>query len=291
MVSDAPTLQRVLSDSALLAGRSVSEWQLRPSAERALWISVATEEKFEAWAVARRLVDKTGRWPVITNEYSGIRAAAPGREGCSDAARLAAGRAALNEIREMVALQWGPVVVEERLTFELNRMRVGDGVAPTRDEVLTALPEAVSLERLDRWLMDWEERQHPTAGREDDGRLEWHEVLANGPLELHFVPSATSGRSLAYMPFWAEEGVPGATPERLAAIADAWNVRYGAELVGHWGTILWFTVNAPPQTLEQAWTLATEQGLIAPDTLNSTPIRQLARALIGREQWMLHCRP
>jgi hypothetical protein len=291
MVSDAEALRRVLAGSALLAGRSVNESRLRPSLECDLWISVTTGEKFEAWAEARRLVDQTGRWPVITNEYSVIRAAPPGRENCLDAEKLAAGDAALSEIREIVALKWGPVVVEDSLTFQLNRMRVGDGAAPTREQVLAALPETVSREHLDRWLMDWEERQHPTTGQEDEGRLTWHEVLAKEPLELHFIPAATSGGSLAYMPFWAEDGVPGATPDRLAAIADAWNVRYGAELVAHWGTVLWFAVDDPPQTLEQAWTLATEQGLIAPDTLNSITIRQLARALIARRQWMLHCRP
>ena len=61
----------------------------------------------------------------------------------------------------------------------------------------------------------------------------------------------------------------------------------------NWGTMLQFVVARPPRTLEQAWTLALQQHLVARDTLTGpgVPFRDHARTLIARPTWFLHCRP
>ena len=106
-----------------------------------------------------------------------------------------------------------------------------------------------------------------------------------------FLPVGSGPETLNYLEFWGEQAVPGSSANRLIAIFEYWRERYDAELIAHFGTILLFVVGRPPNNLEDAWNLAVQQRLIAPDTQSSYAIRQLARALIRRPTWMLHSRP
>jgi hypothetical protein len=85
-------------------------------------------------------------------------------------------------------------------------------------------------------------------------------------------------------------------PDGLAgviAVARHWRTKYGAELVANWGTMLQFHVNRPPTTIKDAFDLAHEQAVLAPDTtiLPNVSLRDHARALLGRTEWFLHERP
>lgn len=72
-----------------------------------------------------------------------------------------------------------------------------------------------------------------------------------------------------------------------------WQHRYGAELVCNDGTLLQRVVERPPQTPDDAFALAAQQYDLARDTLTLplVSLREHARALIGRRQWLLHSRP
>lgn len=150
-------------------------------------------------------------------------------------------------------------------------------------------PSVIDLER---WLLDWEEAHATTPGPEMAEHNDWFEP-DEGEAHLLFLPTSSSAESLAYLEFWAEDGVAGASTARLVAILRSWNERFGAELIAHWGTMLQFNVANPPDTLDAAWEIATEIDLIAPST-NELPgivVRDAARTLWRRRTWFLHERP
>lgn len=297
VIETAQQLSQLLTGTPL-AGRTVEGRRLWPSEQRVFWVDIEYAEMMAAWSAARGLLESTGRWPVVGTEYAEARppdltSALTNPRSAPPAEIVAAGQQAATAIRERILETQGPLTVADHLTFQLNRMRVGDGIAPTREQVLSTLPARMPFDELDRWLMDWEERQLPTSGSEDGGHLSWFEPRGSDQIQLLFPPAPSSGTALLGVAYFGEQGWPGATPQNITAIVDAWAARYGAELVANWGTMLQFIVARPPQTLEQAWPLAVEQYLVGPDTFHGpgVTIRGHARALIDRPDWFLHARP
>jgi hypothetical protein len=246
----------------------------------------------EAWSVGREIVDQTRRWPVVVEVFAhgpviDLRAR---RRDMDKEAKRAAGKRALAAMRESSAARNpGPLVT--RLEYQLNCTRRRCGGAPSPVEVLAALPQDAQEDEVDRWLMAWEEARKPTTGPEGGEHLRWFSLVRRAALT--FFPTDSGPETLAYTGGWIAEGAPGATLDRLIAIIEYREERYGAELVANWGTMLEFTVARPPLTLDEAWPLALEQVVVAPDTIHGPvlPIRAHARALIQRSTWFLHARP
>ncbi len=141
-------------------------------------------------------------------------------------------------------------------------------------------------------MFNWEEQRVPSQAPELADLDDW---FAPGQDECHllFLPTSNGAEALAYLEFYAEDSVAGASTERLIAVLDSWNTRFGAELVAHWGTMLQFIAERPPESLPIAFELAAEQDLIAPCT-NALPgqtVRDFARVLWRRPTWFLHERP
>jgi hypothetical protein len=290
VVDDAKTLADLLRGTPL-EGRSIDVWEMA-DAEVAFALPITEDECLTAWRSARALVDDIGRWPLVANAYpkgrrSTLSVAQDFRSGDGPTV-ISRGEQAISAIRECVKSQRPPFPLAKRLTFQLNNTRARCGTAPEPDEVLAALPNDVSDLELDKWLLEWEEQRQPTVGREDYGAPLW---FFDKGSPLAFFPITSGAEILSYLDFWGEQAVPGLTPERLLAILESWRVRFDAELFAHWGTMLSLVVGRPPATLEEAWALASEQDLIAPDTTRSRTIRGLARALIGHPTWLLHSRP
>ena len=290
MVDDAKALADLLR-GVPLEGRSIDVWEME-GAETAFAIPIAEDECLSTWRSARALLDDIGRWPLVVNAYPKGR-----RSNLSVAQRfwsadrptvVARGEQAISAVRECVDSRWPPFPLAERLTFQLNNTRARCGAAPDADEVRAALPNDVSDLALERWLFEWEEQRQPTVACEDYGVRLW---FFDKGSPLTFFPISSGAEILNYLEFWGEQAVPGLTGERLTAILEYWRVRFDAELFAHWGTMLSLVVGRPPATLEEAWVLASEQDLIAPDTTRSRTIRGLARALIGHPTWLLHSRP
>jgi hypothetical protein len=138
-----------------------------------------------------------------------------------------------------------------------------------------------------RLVPDAEDRASQNAG---STYLEWFEPT-DMDVAVILLPTPHGWHAPAYLSFFGAEGPGGA--EKLVAILRLWHDRHGAELLAHYGTMLEFVVDRPPQTIDEAWQLAREQVLIAPCTTapRGVPLRQHARALIGRSTWFLHERP
>ena len=280
--------------STPLAGRDIHTMAFAEG-EVLFGIRFDEDELMACWAAGRALVDRTGRWPVVANHW-GTAASIDlrGREPPNgEQGPVHEGEWALADIRAAIAADWKD---EEWGSFRYwLEMNLADtkrkyGVAPDEAQVLAALPDDADETALERWLMDWEDENCPPAARPDDGYLEW---FSDQEPMLLFPPTAYGPETLAYHGFFAENEIQGATIERLIEILEFWQLRYGAELVANWGTMLGFTVSRPPQTIDDAWTLAVDQDTIAGDTIGrpGVTLRDHARVLVGRNAWFLHCRP
>lgn len=181
--------------------------------------------------------------------------------------------------REWEAENW-----DEILSWQLDNTRRRVGRIP--EDFGRPDPDQLALERR---LLAWEEDQAPTKGREDGGHIDW--FTPDDPCSLLLLPITQPEHAVAYVSFYGADGEGG--HERLIAILRSWRERFGAHLVANWGTMLQFLVVRPPRTLEAAFALAVEQSLVAPSTLSlpGVTVRDHARALLDRGEWLLHERP
>ena len=299
MPDDAAALTQLLADTAL-AGREVHSFELPRCGEIVHAVRLNPDRVLAEWAIARALLDQTGRWPAAVTSWAPAVDVLTARTFLMDqsddrpapavisqqAARLT-GAEALAAIR---AEQWAEPLTEDMVDWHLSVTQARCGASP---DVAAAMSSGATERELDRWLFDWEEERLPTVRPEHASDDDWFLPSAEEDCCLLFLPRPVTAEALAYLEFYAEEGVAGASAERLVAVLASWQQRFGAELVAHWGTMLQFTVARPPNTLEQAWDLAGELDLIAPCT-NALPgivLRDSARTLWRRETWFLHERP
>lgn len=298
-MSDADEVAGLLRGS-ILEGRTVSSISIPGEPNPALTIPCRPDEVLPAWRCVRDVLEQTGRWPVVAAGWAGPvgpdlfnRFPFDHGAGGDTSVRGIVARADTIDPREVIADlargddEWD--VSDHLESFELVGTRVVVGDAPSADEVTRALGGRPTHAELDRWLLDWEEAHGPTR-LEAPTHLEWFEPTGMDVAVL-LLPTMHSWHVPAYMSFFGAEGPGGA--EKLIAVLRSWHERHGAELVAHYGTMLEFVVSRPPRTLEDAWRLAREQELVAPctTTLPGIPLRQHARALIGRSTWFLHERP
>jgi hypothetical protein len=276
-----------LLHGTILGDRPVRVFRLSESDECFFGVDIAEAELMSAWKVCRSLLDNTERWPLAAGSIP--RARRPGVRPRPGSMPVERGREAIDAIYAARAQNWPLEPLSERLEYTLNSTRALYGDAPSADEVLSELAANSSDETLDRWLLAWEEQRRP----QPDARRYWHlDWFFDDGTPLMFLPARSGAETLAYLDFWGEQVTPGVTGERLATILEYWEGSYGAELVANWGTMLQFTVARPPATLDQAWELACDQVLIAPDTPGRPgTIREHARALVNRPTWFLHSRP
>ncbi len=264
MSLDDPSFELLLRGTRL-AGREIRNVALDAWGRAGFAVDAVPGELLDDWRAGRALRDQTGRWPALSNSipsgHPWEHSVHPelyvpdGVATASDEDAVAAGRDAVAAVQACRAQQWPPEPLEQRLEYLLSAWRWERvGATPDRNEVLPALSADAPKRDVERWFMDWEERRGPTTGHADGIYLRWFE----DPAWLLFLPFGSGAETVAALSFWGQE-LPGATPERLVAIVESWNRRYGAELVANWGTMLQFVVTRPPQTLEKAFELAIEQ--------------------------------
>ena len=223
------------------------------------------------------------------------------------AARDLVGRQALDELwgaRRTLEEKWSreaPWLTDDRLAWQLEATQKRCGRAPTAEDVLAALKDE-TRERF-RWsgpvgtpvevelefeLFHWEEQHCPTTAPELPDLDDWFP----GPDPyLLLMPTPRGPESVAYMSSWfVYGGVAALTYDRMVALLNWWQERYGAELVANWGTMLQFVVHRPPETLDEAWDLAVDIDLIGPSS-GFPHVRDHARFLWQRPTWFIHNHP
>jgi hypothetical protein len=312
MVQDASELAALLAGGPL-DSRPVYTIELSRSDETVMTVPVDAQDLTRQWTHARSLLADTGRWPIAAGMFWSRPRLPPSRETfwldprdqrphpatTIAAAKELDGQRALEEIwRARRNWDW-----RDRLDWQLEATRKRCGSAPEPQTVLDALTDqrraryrwsgpvgSPSELELEFFLLEWEEQHTPTRSPENPDRDDWF-TRAPAP-HLLFLPTRHGPETLAYQTIYAaDDGVRGATYERLIAILTTWETRYGAELVANWGTMLQFTVSRPPDTLQQAWELAVDIDLIGPNSGPEPHQRDNARYLWRRPTWFVHCRP
>lgn len=302
MIDDPDDLAAMLDGP--LSGREVVSLDL-PGTSRPVLAAVGDPgDVMGDWRAARALVPRTFRWPVVVEgRITGATTAEdfildlPWRPISQILLDTHASPADADRAGALFDVPGAAVSLDRRVGWHLDRTRERCGTAPTPAELAAGLgladPEAANEDDAERWLLAWEERHVPTVEPETGRWNEWHEIGPEPGCVLLFMPPDDGPRVLAYLGFWAEEGIAGMSAARLIRILDHWSSRYGAELVAHWGTMLQFSVAEPPGTLEEALALAAEHHAVAPCTtiLPGMTRRDHARVLWKRTRWFLHERP
>jgi hypothetical protein len=297
MLSDPASVAAALDGSAL-SGRAVTILPVPSTDDVAFAVACEVSEVLSAWRSARDLVSRTGRWPVVAVAWNGldelfIRFPFDNGSGADTSVAGIVSRAdrldPVDVLADLAAQDDRWDAYEYLEPFEIPNTEQAVGSSPSAAEVRAALGPAPSRAELDSWLLEWEQSRGGTVASRT-AHLEWFEPDGLA-LWLVLLPTTRSWEVPAYISFYGAEGEGGA--ERLVAVIRSWHGRYGAELVAHFGTMLEFSVGRPPLSLQEAWQLAREQELIAPCTtaLQGVPLRQHARALVGRGTWFLHERP
>ncbi|MEW5837314.1 MAG: DUF4253 domain-containing protein [Pseudomonadota bacterium] len=261
MIDSIKELSALLRGSAL-SERQMAELPILQTPEKALAIQIYPGELQAAWQALRNLLDATQRWPVAVR---------PTPSGNT----------------------WAEWLFEEDF-FNRFFYEEAESTADISPQGVLAASMGVDvpafLTRLGREFdeADPEAADH-VADSEDDDRIDYQQ-WSDDALAILLLPSPHPWDALAYLHYF------GASPrgsEHYIALGRAWQQRYGAELVAHYGTLLQSRVSRLPTTLEEAMQLAREHDLFAPDTLArpGVSLYNHARYLLGHEQWLLHCRP
>lgn len=290
--------------------RALVELPILDSGESAYGYMLEIGEVEKCWRAARALLDKTGRWPVVTMFYGpgggpaqeidaeGIFSRfyyeeAPDSDDVSPRGLIAAAddvdldgfiarKRAHDEERG-----WS---LDEMIDFQLEATLRAVGKAPTANEVrkarLDGKPLTSDLE-LERWLLEWE---LANGGMRDpsEGRHAWFD--GDESFALLFLPTAQPWDTLAYINMF---GTSDYGSENYIAMGRRWHQRYGAELACHYGTMLQSFVTRPPTDPREAFALSAEHLLMAPCTFHTsgTTLRHHAAGLVGHDRWFFHERP
>jgi hypothetical protein len=291
-------------EATLLRGRELAEIPILNTGEVAYALPISKEEIEAAWRAGRSILEKTGRWPIVTAFCGSSRAKfedrvveddffsrfyfleAPNSKEVSPEAICRRAKSA--DIATFIAGQTQRreeyCDMAEAIHFELEDTQERCGSAPSPADLDRS---GVSTDyELEKALLEFE-LEHGYSPDPANSRHGWFE-----PKEpvLLFLPTTVGWESLAYLNWF---GTSDFGSEYYIALLRSWHERFGAELVAHYGTMLQFLVSEPPIELKEAWPLAIEHDLAGGSTLPPAGIkvRDYARALINWDRWFLHERP
>lgn len=290
-----------------LQGTSLHDlhWRQVPvpgNGEHAWVAAVPPGRRKPLWQEAMALVDRTGRWPLITTLWSG----SPGSTDVDELgealfARSAYGFGASRDDlspRSFIATSRSvdtQVFLDELAQLEYRADEPGQ-LQAWRDELASIGASLDGVEeawascggdrlRFEHWLAAHEAAQDladPERGRQPsfDPDNAW----------LILLPTAHGEDALAYLHWF---GLERGSTDGFIALLRRWREQHGAVLFAHYGTMLEFVVQRPPLAFKDAMRLAREHLLAAPCTLvlPGMALRHYALGLVGHAEWFLHERP
>lgn len=308
MINSVQDLASILAGT-LLSEREIAEIPILNSGETAYAIPISSREVESAWRLCRSLMPQMGRWPVATllwtrggatwtdqileqdlfSRFYYQEAPNPVDVSPRTLCTLADAVEVSDFLERQAAHRSAMVELDDVMEYHLEVTNSRCGVSLDRQAIASARihgqPIGSELD-LERFLLNWEMEQGVSLNPED-ARQDWFE---QDPTALLLLPIAQGWDTLAYLNWFGTSDV-GA--EYYIALGRSWEQRFGAELVAHYGTMLQCLVRRPPETVQEAWTLAYEHYLAGSCTLDLPGIRlrDYARALIGWDRWFLHERP
>ncbi|MCK6446815.1 MAG: DUF4253 domain-containing protein [Planctomycetes bacterium] len=306
MLQTLAELKRALGESRF-ATRPIEALRVLDGDELAFAVEVQVDELEDAWREARGLLERTGRWPVVTTSFSDrttwierlreddpfsrfyFEQADPGADVSPRAILARADRVDVERFLEQLARERAEDEdLDELAGVELAETERAVGSHPTWEECHAAEVFGRRIgcaHDLDRFLLDWETSHGVRA--EATGLCDWHRP---DHATLLFLPVVRGADALAYLSWYGSATRPA---ELDIALARSWERRFGAELVAHYGTLLSARVERPPKTAADAWDVAREHDLVAPYMRDASghPLRRYALELVGSPRWQLHERP
>lgn len=307
LTPDLNTFLQSISGTSLSTLEFV-ECAIPDSVERAFVALLPDDEAHFFWQEGRRLLDKTGRWPLVTgqfqfdkdwrevfssdsafarNEYTYV----PEADDVRPEAILHAASEA--DLAYYLSLEDGksepgPLLCCSEWTYELGLTQDRCGCVPDEEEIKHAMLNGqpiITKMQQERWLMDWE-LSHGWDGTTVE---HFQDYLQDMRKFLIFLPCRTSWDSLAYLHWYGS--YPGS--QYIIALGRQWERLFGAELMAHYGTILECEVASPPQDKETALELARQRYVAAQCTLVLPGFdwRGYAMGLMRYRRWILHERP
>lgn len=257
-------------------------------------LDVEDDDLLDVWRSARSLLPDTGRWPVVTTTLTSFSRFPYGTQrGRTDdvdlSPRAICARAQNLTAEDVIARHGGTEwpASHDVVKRELEATERLFGHAPPIGELMDAVGEAPGARVLEKWLFEWE-RDTDLSPTVELG-LDWYTPHPSDGPRLLLLPTPVGWEVPAYLSFHGAEG-PG-NAERFIAVLRDWNAWFDAELAVHYGTMLGFLVEHPPEFLEEAWGLAWDHEFAASSTRVGISVRHYARALLGRRTWWLHDRP
>lgn len=284
------------------------------SGEQAFAIEVDTHSALAMWSQLRKLVPKTGMWPVlyafwgnpqnsweeyVNNDNMFMRRPfewESQEESRNLSPQAIVARAEITSFEGLLEKHADMYSenLQEDFGYSLLKTKERFGISPAADEVehLIKCKKIKNYIEFEKWLLDWElqhiprEQSLPPASTR---YIDWH-IPQNVSQALILLPTVNCWEVLAYIHWYGAETCGS---ETAIAMLRWWNEKYGAELVAHYGTMLNIQVANRPATIDEAFRLAWEQEALAPCTtaLPGESLRDHARALLKVHRWFLHERP
>ena len=298
-----------LLQGTFLEGKEVRQLPIDESSEIAFCLEISEEQGIEAWQLFRSIVAQTGCYPILTDYgnytdyFSRFYYLEEQQEGKLQSVvpeSIVETFTTDDLIASFLEKQENCGEVEHLLEWKLERdlkdLRTNFGYSPEESEIRALIEDGTiqSWKELEHYLFNWElcnlqglER----LSKPDLSYLRWYPP--EGPFILLLLPIQNGWEALAYL-YWFAASCGGDCGTRVAMqLLKKWHEQYEAELVGHFGTMLNFTVAKPPNTPESSFELAWEQTAIAECTitLSGVSLRDHTRSLLVADRWFLHQRP
>lgn len=297
------SLQEFLSklQGSSLHGHRWHRVQVPDSDEIAWATSIPVATRKSSWDSARAIVERTGRWPVVTTLWGDANSEPEPESLAEDLfSRFHYGEGpARDDVtpRSYIATSQGVDVVD--FLAELSdraAVELADRIEDWKHELERA---GLPVEGLEQALLRCSNHrlcvEKCIADQEAEMGLAKPEIGRQSGFEpdnawLVLLPSPHGEHTLAYMHWYA---ILQGHADGYIALLRAWREKYGAELFAHYGTMLEFVVRRPPEDMSAAMELALEHELAAPCTLflRGIPLRHHALGLLGFNEWFLHERP
>jgi hypothetical protein len=242
-------------------------------------MTVPGTEAVPTWKRLRKLVPKTGHWPVLLGPDEDLELLEEEIEDAEGQTPAQVLRKAAKYDGPDTFAAWHEELVENcRESLEMSREE-GDAKWVKQFEELLAQPEPFQCLPRGEWPEDV-----PPA----ENFYVPNNVLTKKPhpaVHVALVPTANGWEVPAFLMFGAFNDCP--HPEDHVAVMKDWHDRYGAEVVAITHDIVETVVARPPRSRKKALELAREQYLYCKDIVDqgTETIDHLAATLLGGKVW------
>jgi hypothetical protein len=145
---------------------------------------------------------------------------------------------------------------------------------------LVSNSSGTSAGALQQTAFDWLIAQGLDLAKTDDPF--WYEP--SDPLAILLLPLRSPSDTLAHIHWWGCHTL--GTPSTIKLMRE-WNIKYGAELMCHYGTVLQLNIRRPITSPQEAFAVASQMETIC---MQNNAIESAAQ-IMGARHWHMHNRP